>query len=66
MKLRYANKLDPAHKYTMEEIKQMRLDPAFKDFDIFKRYDDETIFRLLNEVASNNYNFKSDKNSARV
>ena len=45
---------------------KIEVEVFFKDFDIFKRYDDETIFRLLNEVASNNYNFKSDKNSARV
>lgn len=53
MELRYMNHLDPTHKYDLQEIRNMRGDKTFKDFNIFKRYDDNTIEYLLNNVASN-------------
>lgn len=55
MQLRYENRLDPTHKYSIDEIRQMRLDPKFKDFDILNRYNDETVLDLLNIVAQNNH-----------
>lgn len=60
MELRYSNKLDPSHTYTLEEIKAMREDPNFKDFKILDRYTDESILRLLNTVAQNNTTKNSD------
>lgn len=56
--LRYVNKLDPTHTYTLDEVRNMRSHPNFQDFDIFSRYNDEYILYLLNGVAQNT----TDKN----
>ena len=54
MQMRYRNKLDPTHKYTIDEVKAMRNDKNFKSKYIFDRYTDEFILRLLNDIAKNN------------
>lgn len=53
MEMRFNNKLDPTHKYTLEEIENMRNDPNFKDDHIFNRYTNKYIEYLLNTVAQN-------------
>ena len=56
MQMRYNNQLDPKHKYTFEEIENMRNDPTFIDEHIFDRYTNKYIEYLLNDVAQNNVN----------
>ena len=64
MEFRYANKLDPSRKYTIQEIRKM------KDFgdgglswpgrkrplDLLERYDDKTLLWLINDLALNDVN----------
>ena len=64
MQMRFENYLDPTHKYNLHEIRNMRGDKEFKDFNIFKRYDDNTIKHLLNKVASN-YEFKNNTSTQK-
>lgn len=61
MQMRFENYLDPTHKYNLHEIRNMRGDKEFKDFNIFERYDDNTIEFLLNKIA-NNYKSKNNTN----
>jgi hypothetical protein len=56
MQMRYNNQLDPNHKYTLDEIENMRNDPTFIDEHIFDRYTNKYIEYLLNDVAQNNMN----------
>lgn len=56
MQMRYNNQLDPKHKYTFEEIENMRNSPTFIDEHIFDRYTNKYIEYLLNDVAQNNVN----------
>ena len=56
MQMHYNNQLDPKHKYTLEEIENMRNNPTFIDEHIFDRYTNKYIEYLLNDVAQNNMN----------
>lgn len=56
MQMRYNNRLDPNHKYTLDEIENMRNDPTFIDEHIFDRYTNKYIEYLLNYVAQNSIN----------
>jgi hypothetical protein len=62
MQMRYRNKLDPTHKYTIDEVKAMRNDKNFKSHYIFDRYTDEFILRLLNDIAKNNIDSNNEYN----
>lgn len=50
MEFRKANKIDPKKIYTRDEVKDMRKNS--KDFNLFNRYTDDQILKLLNNVAS--------------
>lgn len=50
MEFRKANKIDPKKIYTLDEVKDMRKNS--KDFNLFNRYTDDQILKLLNDVAS--------------
>lgn len=50
---RYLNNLDPKDRYTIDDVKKMRSDKNIKDDDLFKRYNDDFILFLLNDVAMN-------------
>ena len=51
MEIRYDNKLDPTHQYNIFEIENMRRDPNFKDNELIRRYDNQTLLDLLNNIA---------------
>lgn len=51
MQLRHEYDLDPNKTYSVDDIKELRK-KGEKKFNILDRYDDETIYKLLNWVAS--------------
>lgn len=53
MQIRHDLKLDPRKNYNMDDLRKMKGSSDNK-FRIFDRYDDNTVLRLLNEVASVN------------
>lgn len=61
MQFRYENDLQPGDKYTIEDIKTLR--NGAKDNNLFKRYSDEEMLRLLNEVAYNDTKVQNDYSS---
>ena len=62
MELRYANKINPRHKWNKSELNEFK--KKAKDFDILDRYDDNFLLYLFNEVAQNNDNIKTSNYSA--
>jgi hypothetical protein len=64
MEFRYANKLDPSRKYTIQEIRKMKDfgdgGPSWPDgkrpLELLERYDDETLLWLINDLALNDVN----------
>lgn len=67
MQMRFDNKLDPEHTYTEQEIENMRKSPSFIDHEILGPYDNNTVLKLLNEVAQNNFsNPYKDPNRIRA
>lgn len=50
MQIRHDLGLDPRKNYTIDDLKDLR--QGDKKYNILDRYDDETILRLLNDVAS--------------
>lgn len=63
MQLREANRIDPNRIWTLENLQNFK--EFAVDFNIFKLFDDETVLRLFNEVASNqstNPNFNNYNN----
>lgn len=54
MEFRHNNNLDPNKEVTLEDIKKMRKNKDIKDYGILNRYNDETLYRLFNNVAQSN------------
>ena len=67
MQMRFDNKLDPEHTYTEQEVENMRKSPNFIDREILGPYDNNTVLKLLNEVAQSNFpNPYKDPNKIRA
>ena len=64
MEFRYANKLNPSRKYTIQEIRKMKdfgdggssWPGGKKPLDLLERYDDKTLLWLINDLALNDVN----------
>lgn len=61
MQFRKANNINPEHKYTEEDLKELKENA--KDFDLLNRYTDDTILYLLNDIAKNNNDNKNKNNN---
>ena len=60
MEFRKANNINPEHKYTEEDLKELKENA--KDFNLLNRYTDDTILYLLNDIAKNNNNKNKNNN----
>ena len=59
---RFKNNLDPRKTYTEDDIIKWRESEALKNFDL-DRYDNDSIYNLINNVASNNVADNLPKNA---
>lgn len=62
MQLRHEYGLDPNKTYSVDDIKKLRKKDG-KKFNILDRYDDETIYKLLNWVASTDKPNRNHRNA---
>lgn len=59
---RFKNNLDPRKTYTEDDIIKWRESGALKNFDL-DRYDNDSVYNLINNVASNNVTDNLPKNA---
>ena len=59
---RFKNNLDPRKTYTEDDIIKWRESGALKNFDL-DRYDNDSVYNLINNVASNNVSYNLPKNA---
>lgn len=54
MQFRKENNIGPTQQWTKQQIKNLRNNENIKDFDLLKRYDDDFLLFLFNDIAQNN------------